>query len=94
LSEEEKKLFLDIDFNTEKSIEELTKEIANLQLEADLKPINLKITSIQSAIDKVQEGNMGISDYLDFEKTAFSEESGMAWGEDGIIAYEEFLAKT
>lgn len=81
-------LLAQIDFDDVTSKEHFDAEMKRLQAVADTQEIQTKIGIADNAIDKLKK-NMSMSDYAEFET-----ESGLNWGEEGIIQYGEFLALT
>ena len=77
-----------IDFDHIYSQTQLENEIARLQAEANRETLLLRAQVVSEAAGKVKDG-MGILDYR-----AFQTESGVSWGENGVIEYTEFLQKS
>ena len=90
LSEDEKDLFFQIDFDHLTSAENLKTQLALLQAQADSTEIISKIETVRSAKDSLKE-DMTAEDYSNFKL-----DSGIDWGneEENIIQYSEFLSMT
>lgn len=90
LSEDEKDLFFQIDFDHLTSAENLKTQLALLQAQADSTKIISKIETVKSAKNSLKE-DMTAEDYSNFKL-----DSGIDWGneEENIIQYSEFLSMT
>lgn len=83
LSDEQKTLFVKLDFDEAESTADLDAQLDILQKEADVNTVQAKITTVNDAV----------SSYLE-DGAESLEDSGIDWGseEDGIIEFSEFLA--
>ena len=87
LDEDEQEVFFSIDFDTIHTEEDLKQAIAKVQALADEEEIELKVSTVKTAKENLSE-DMSAEDY-----TNYKTESGIDWGEDGVIEYSEFLSK-
>lgn len=87
LNPDEQKIFISIDFDTAKSINDLNEQLDVLQARANKTSITSQFELVNKAKDSLKE-NMSSSELLSFEKS-----SGIDWGneEQGIIKYSDFL---
>lgn len=87
LNPDEQKVFVSIDFDTAKSIDDLNEQLDVLQARANKTSITSQFELVNKAKDSLKE-NMSSSELLSFEKS-----SGIDWGneEQGIIKYSDFL---
>ena len=84
LTEEQKELFLKIDFNKIQSLDAIKEEIAHLQSEADLEPINKTLNFIADTKSLIKAEGMTEEEW----KKVY--DSGIKWGESFIgMNYEE-----
>lgn len=88
LDDEEKKLFLEVDFTKYQSDEAVRAEIERLQAEADAQEIQVKMTAASTAKDSIKESGMTQEDWTKVR------DSGIKWGEDGIMEFNDFLNMT
>lgn len=88
LDEEEKKLFLEVDFTKYQSSAAVRAEIERLQSEADAQEIQVKMTAASTAKDSIKESGMTQEDW------AKVRDSGIKWGEEGIMEFNDFLNMT
>lgn len=88
LSDEEKEVFFSINFDGVKTEEQLRKQLALAQALADAEQLEVKVNVVREAKSNLSE-DMTAADY-----SAFKDESGINWGEDGVIKYSEFLTKS
>lgn len=88
LSDEEKEVFFSINFDGVKTEEQLRKQLDLAQALADAEQLEVKVNVVREAKNNLSE-DMTASDY-----SAFKDESGINWGEDGVIEYSEFLTKS
>ena len=86
IPEEQKQFFLDINFNKFQSDEAIKAELARLQGVAELEEIDVTIGTIDAAQGKLKEGKMTEKSWQELR------DSGITWGEEGIISFTEFLA--
>ena len=88
LSDEEKEVFFSINFDGVKTEEQLRKQLDLAQALANAEQLEVKVNVVREAKNNLSE-DMTASDY-----SAFKDESGINWGEDGVIEYSEFLTKS
>ena len=88
LSDKEKEVFFSINFDGVKTEEQLRKQLDLAQALADAEQLEVKVNVVREAKNNLSE-DMTASDY-----SAFKDESGINWGEDGVIEYSEFLTKS
>lgn len=88
LSDDEKTLFATLNFDSARSIEDLEAQLEVLQERAENTTIRTNLEAVENARSNLKD-DMSVEDYKDFEK-----DSGLSWGEDGIIKYSEFLKMT
>ena len=86
IPEEQKQFFLNINFNKFQSDEAIKAELARLQGVAKLEEIDVTIGTIDAAQGKLKEGKMTEKSWQELR------DSGITWGEEGIISFTEFLA--
>lgn len=86
LDEDEKKLFLEVDFTKYQSSAAVRAEIERLQSEADAQEIQVKMTAASTAKDSLKESGMTEEDWIGIR------DSGIEWGKEGVIQFTEFLA--
>ena len=88
LSEDERALFATLNFESATSIENLEEQLEVLQARADRASVKTNLEAVENAQSNLKD-NMSAEDYKNFES-----ESGLSWGEDGIIEYSDFLRMT
>lgn len=88
LSDEEKEVFFSINFDGVKTEEQLRKQLVLAQALADAEQLEVKVNVVREAKNNFSE-DMTASDY-----SAFKDESGINWGEDGVVEYSEFLTRS
>lgn len=88
LDDEEKKLFLEVDFTKYQSSAAVRAEIERLQSEADSQEIQVKMTAASTAKGAIKESGMTQEDWTKVR------DSGIKWGEDGIVEFNDFLNMT
>lgn len=86
IPEEQKQFFLDINFNKFQSDEAIKAELARLQGVAELEEIEATIGIVDAAQGKLKEGKMTEKSWQELR------DSGITWGEKGIISFTDFLA--
>lgn len=88
LNDEEKKVFVSLDFETADSIDDLTKQLNLLQARANKETIKVQLEAVQNAKENFKEG-MSATELQNFQTS-----SGIDWGneEQEIIKYSDFLA--
>ena len=87
-TDEERKLFFSINFNTARSKEVLKEQLDVLKATAANDSIEVKLEIVNTAIKNYKEG-MSVE-----ELKTYREKSGIAWGTDGYIDYSEFVGKS
>lgn len=88
LDDEEKKLFLEVDFTKYQSSAAVRAEIERLQSEADSQEIQVKMTAASTAKGAIKESGMTQEDWTKVR------DSGIKWGEEGIVEFNDFLNMT
>lgn len=86
--EEKQKLFLEVDFTKYHSSEAVDAEIERLQAEADAKEIQVQMTAVSTAQGAIKESGMTQEDWTKVR------DSGIKWGEEGIMEFNDFLNMT
>ena len=88
LSEDERTLFATLNFESATSIENLEEQLGVLQARADRASVKTNLEAVEGAQSQLKD-DMSAEDYKNFET-----ESGLNWGEDGIVEYSDFLRMT
>lgn len=88
LSEDERTLFATLNFESATSIENLEEQLGVLQARADRASVKTNLEAVEGAQSQLKD-DMSTEDYKNFET-----ESGLNWGEDGIVEYSDFLRMT
>lgn len=88
LSDEEKQVFVSLNFDSANSISDLEEQLGTLQARADKNSIEVQLTTVQNAQSDLKQ-NMSAEELQQFKTS-----SGIDWGneEQGIIQYSEFLS--
>ena len=86
LSEEDKKLFLTIGFDTYKTEAEWNKQLEFLKSEAEIADLKVKIDTVIATKELVKETGMTENDWIKVK------DAGIEWGKDGIIEFNRFLS--
>lgn len=88
LDSEQKKLFLDVDFSMYQTTDAVKAELDRMQAVANATKIEKKIEVITTAKDSLKETGMTEDDWNAIK------DSGIEWGKDGIIKFNEFINLT
>lgn len=85
LPDEQKSIFFTIDFRKYKTEEAIREQLENMQAVADANSVYVELNTTSNAIKKLK------ASMTEEEYTAYKNDSGIQWGEDGVANYNEFL---
>ena len=92
LTPEQKKLFLELDINDITSQEALEAVLDKLQKEADLQPIKVQMTAVDSAKSKLKEKGMKAEDWEAINGLIDWEKAGIEFTEFMSLTYDQQVA--
>lgn len=84
LSEEDLKLFLELDINKYQSSQAIKGAIEQMKLEAEGEEIQVRISAIGDALGALKESGMTLADWQKVQES-------LTWGENGIMDFSSFM---